>query len=59
MLEVVLLYLVGKKISSSSLELESSEVSEKYIELVELEKSTNLVTRWGSTEKINIPNSSI
>ncbi|MCC0763400.1 cell wall-binding repeat-containing protein [Clostridioides sp. ES-S-0006-03] len=48
-----------EKISSISLELESSEVNGKYVELVELENSTDLVTRWGTTEKIVTPSSNI
>ncbi|MCC0660872.1 cell wall-binding repeat-containing protein [Clostridioides sp. ZZV14-6154] len=58
---------VGEKINLSSwdsvidnnIELKFNDVDGKYIELVELDNSTNLVTRWGKTDKIVATNSEV
>ncbi|HBE9250817.1 TPA: cell wall-binding repeat-containing protein [Clostridioides difficile] len=58
---------VGEKINLSSwdsvignyVELKINDVEGKYIELVELDNSNNLVTRWGKTDKIVVTSSEI
>ena len=58
---------VGEKINLSSwdsvignyVELRFNDVKGKYIELVELDNSNNLVTRWGKTDKIVVTSSEI
>ncbi|EMM8012349.1 cell wall-binding repeat-containing protein [Clostridioides difficile] len=43
----------------NSINLKSSNIDGKYIELVELNSTTNMVTRWGVTTKISVPDTSI
>ncbi|MDL0417310.1 cell surface protein, partial [Clostridioides difficile] len=40
------------EITTNRVRIEANDVKDKYIELVELDDSTNKVTRWGASDKV-------